>query len=99
MDEHIAVEKRLASLENWVSAEFGGSDDQGRVTKGHVRMQLLALRTDVDRLNNILDGNGKIGLSAKVEIIWRTYIGIVAMGAGAIGTILGAVLMKFAGGS
>lgn len=44
----------------------------------------------VDQMHQILTGNGKLGLVAKVQIMWNAHVWVV----GLVGVALGAVICR-----
>lgn len=53
-----------------------------------VKEQVSELKEDIDKINYILNGNGRTGLKTKVMIIWRTYLWLIALASGTIGWLV-----------
>ena len=58
------------------------------------RNEFNQLVKQVADLVKVLNGNGKIGLSGKVEIIWRSYIGLISLLSAGLGSLMTFVIMK-----
>ena len=100
--EHNSLEWRVAMIEQYLESELG----RGGKTEGNLKRQLKtkldnnaeheALQDKrLDRLNDLVYGNGKMGLSTMVKIMWHTHIWILITGATLLGTLGGWLLKTF----
>ena len=66
-------------------------------TNAELADQVKGLRDELEEVKEIMNGNGKLGLTAKVEILWRFQTALISAVSALGGAIVAYVVAKTIG--